>query len=259
VLASFDKQYETLIAKNPDATKEINLIRTGLIKTGQLIQTSPQQNGNGAMWKRLDDKAESEKSVLCKHLDGKVLFTGMLRLYTATHREMKESLLPECAQGKEETEPHSKRRKRNNDSDYGSSVSKREATEKCRPLQVYQKPRPVVTKNFFAPLRAVPMEGAEVCDETPSSDNNLEKGRPLPIILTSEVNILSLQEDLKAVVTEEFFFQNTASGTRITTKSMADCKTIQNRLSQKGLPFFTFYTEGDKPVNSVIRHLRNNT
>jgi hypothetical protein len=37
VLASFDKQYETLIAKNPDATKEINLIRTGLIKIGQLI------------------------------------------------------------------------------------------------------------------------------------------------------------------------------------------------------------------------------
>jgi hypothetical protein len=51
VLASFDKQYEALIAKNPDATKEINLIRTGLIKIGQLIQTSPQQNGNGAKWK----------------------------------------------------------------------------------------------------------------------------------------------------------------------------------------------------------------
>jgi hypothetical protein len=48
VLASFDKQYETLIAKNPDATKEINLIRTKLIKIGQLIQTSPQQNGNSA-------------------------------------------------------------------------------------------------------------------------------------------------------------------------------------------------------------------
>jgi hypothetical protein len=74
----FDKQYETIIAKNPDATKTINLIRTGLIKIGQFIQTSPQQNGNGATWKRLVDKAESEKSVLCKHLERKVLFTGML-------------------------------------------------------------------------------------------------------------------------------------------------------------------------------------
>jgi hypothetical protein len=49
---------------------------------------------------------------------------------------------------------------------------------------------------------------------------------------------------LKAVVTGEFFFQNTASGTQITTKSMGDYKTIQNLLSQKGIPFFTFYTKG---------------
>jgi hypothetical protein len=130
--------------------------------------------------KRLVDKAESEKSVLCKHLDGKASFTGILRLYAAIHRETEESLLPECAQGKEEAEPHSKRRKRNSDCDDGSSISVREATEKCRPLPVYQKPRPVVTKNFFALLVAVPIEGAEVCDETPSSGNNLEKGRPPP-------------------------------------------------------------------------------
>jgi hypothetical protein len=116
VLASFDKQHEILIAYNPDTMEEINLIQTGLIKIGQLIQTSPQQNGNGAMWKRLVDKAENEKSVLCKHLDGKALFTGMLRLYAAIHREMEDSLLSKCAQGKEEAVPHSKHRKINSDS-----------------------------------------------------------------------------------------------------------------------------------------------
>jgi hypothetical protein len=222
VLASFDKQYETLIANNPEAKEEIDFIRTGLIKIGQLIQTSPQQNGNGTTWKRLVDKAENEKSVLCKHLDGKVLFTGMLQPYAEIHREMEDSLLPECARGKEEAAPHSKRRKRNSDSDNGSSISKRDATKKCRPLTVYQKPRPVATKNFFTPLRAVPMEGAKVCGETPSSDNNLDKGRPTPIVLTFEVKIVSLQKDLKAVATGEFFCWNTASGTRTTTKSMAD-------------------------------------
>jgi hypothetical protein len=86
----------------------------------------------------------------------------------------------------------------------------------------------------------------------------LKKGRPPPIVLTSEVNLLSLQKDLKAVVTGEFF-RNTASGSRITTKSMSDYKTIQNLLSQKGLPFFTFCTKGNKSVNAVIRHLPNNT
>jgi hypothetical protein len=170
---------------------------------------------------------------------------------------MENSLLPECAQVKEEAEPHSKHQKRNSDSNDGSSISKREATEKCRPLPVHEKPRPVVTKNFYPPLRAVPMEGAEVCNETPSLDNNLENGRPPSTVLTSEVNLLSLQKDLKAAVAE--FFRNTASGNRITTKSMADYKTIQNLLSQKGLPFFTLYTKGDKAVKAVISHLPNNT
>jgi hypothetical protein len=108
VLASFDKEHETLIAKNPDAREEIILIRRGFVKIGQLVQTSPQQNGNGATWKRLVDKAVSEKSVLCKHLVGKALFTGMLRLYNETHREMEDGLLPECAQGKEEAAPTEK-------------------------------------------------------------------------------------------------------------------------------------------------------
>jgi hypothetical protein len=78
---------------------------------------------------------------------------GMLRLYAAIHKELKDRLLPECDQEKEEDAPHSRRRKRNSDSDDGSSIRKREATEKSRPLPVYQKPRLVVTKNFFAPLR----------------------------------------------------------------------------------------------------------
>jgi hypothetical protein len=38
----------------------------------------------------------------------------------------------------------------------------------------------VITKNFFASLRAVTMEGAEVCDETPSLNNNLEKADQPP-------------------------------------------------------------------------------
>jgi hypothetical protein len=138
VLASFDKQHETLIANNPDATEERNYVRTELVKIGQLIQTSPPPNGNGIIWKRLVDKAENEKNVLCKHLDGKALFTGMMRLYAAIHRDLEDSLLPECAKGSEEDVPRSKRRKRNGDSDDGSSTNKREATDKFRPLPVYQ-------------------------------------------------------------------------------------------------------------------------
>jgi hypothetical protein len=160
--------------------EEINFVRTELVKIGQLIQTSPPQNGKGLTWKRLVDKAQNEKNVLCKHLDGKALFTGMMRLYAAIQRELVDSLLPECAKGSEEDVPHSKRRKRNSDSDEGSSTGKREATDKSRPLPVYQKSRPVAIKNFFAPLRAVPVEAAEVSDEASSSQNILTKADLLP-------------------------------------------------------------------------------
>jgi hypothetical protein len=97
----------------------------------------------------------------------------------------------------------------------------------------------VVTKNFFAPLRAVPMKGTEVCDERLSPNDNLGKGRPSPTVLTSVVNLLNLQMDLKTVVTWEFF-RNTASGTRFTNKSLAHYKAIQNLLSQKGHPSLPF-------------------
>jgi hypothetical protein len=141
----------------------------------------------------------------------------MMRLYAAIHRELEDSLLPECAKGSEEGVFHSKRRKRNSDSADGSSIGKGKATDKSRPLPVYHKPRPVAVKNFYAPFRAVPMEGAEISDEASSSEN-IDKGRPPPIVLTSEANPLSLHKDLKTVVTGEFF-RNTASGTRITTKN----------------------------------------
>jgi hypothetical protein len=91
VLVSFDKQHTTLLSNNPDATEEINLIWTGLVTIGQLIQTSSQQNDNGDTWKQMVDKAESEKSILCKHLNEKALFIRMLGLYSTIHREMMES------------------------------------------------------------------------------------------------------------------------------------------------------------------------
>jgi hypothetical protein len=57
-------------------------------------------------------KAEAERIVLSKHLDGKALFTAVLRLYAATHRELRETLLPE---GKDTPEGfrEQRRRKRN--------------------------------------------------------------------------------------------------------------------------------------------------
>jgi hypothetical protein len=42
----------------------------------------------GNNWKQLTEKAEVERKILYEHLDGKALFTGVLRLYGAIHREL---------------------------------------------------------------------------------------------------------------------------------------------------------------------------
>jgi hypothetical protein len=82
--------------------EDIGLIHTAIIKIGQLIRASPPINGNGAVWKGLTAKAESERAVLCKHLDGKPMLTAMRRLYVATFRQMAETAIEEAAQPSEE-------------------------------------------------------------------------------------------------------------------------------------------------------------
>jgi hypothetical protein len=59
---------------------------------GRLVHVSPSVNGNDAVWRNLISKAEAERAMLCKHLGGKALFTGMLCLYATTHNEMNKSL-----------------------------------------------------------------------------------------------------------------------------------------------------------------------
>jgi hypothetical protein len=79
IRASFERHRDELAETYPDAVEEIGLIHTALIKIGQLIRASPYMNGNGAVWKRLTAQAESERAVLCKHLDGKPMLTAMRR------------------------------------------------------------------------------------------------------------------------------------------------------------------------------------
>jgi hypothetical protein len=86
VHASCERQHDCLLENHPDAEQEIAIIRKALIKIRQLAKASPAVNGNGSIWKELADEAETERSILCKHLDGKALFTGLMRLYAAIHR-----------------------------------------------------------------------------------------------------------------------------------------------------------------------------
>jgi hypothetical protein len=109
IISYFEKNHSELLG-HPDCSEELALLRTGLHAIGQRIHISAPVNGNGAVWKELIARAEAERAVLCKHLDGNALFTAMLRLYTAIHREMRDSVLPAQQQSTEEF--HEQRRRK---------------------------------------------------------------------------------------------------------------------------------------------------
>jgi hypothetical protein len=71
VHASFERQHDSLLENHPDAEQEISIIRKALIKISQHVMASPAIKGNGSIWKELADEAETEISILCKHLDGR--------------------------------------------------------------------------------------------------------------------------------------------------------------------------------------------
>jgi hypothetical protein len=135
-LASFDKHHGELVTAYQGAEEDISLIRSALVQIGSLIRSSPPKNGNGEAWKELTTRAEAEKVVLCKHLEGKTLITAILRLYAATHREMMETLLQEVEDAPEAKEEFREQRRRK-----GTPLTARPHRPKNPALAQVQTPR----------------------------------------------------------------------------------------------------------------------
>jgi hypothetical protein len=83
--------------------------------------------------------------------------------------------------------------------------------------------------------------------------------RPPPVILTSTVNLIQLQKQLKTLLKEHFEFRTTRNGTRIVTRGMVDFLGVKSHLKNQNLAFFTFFPKSEKPTRAVIRHLPINT
>jgi hypothetical protein len=112
-LSVFIKHHGELVTAYQGAEEDISLIRAALVQIGTLIRSSAAKNRNGEVWKELTTNAETEKVVLCKHLEGKTLITTILRMYAATHSEMVETLLQEVEDAPETKEEFREQRKRN--------------------------------------------------------------------------------------------------------------------------------------------------
>jgi hypothetical protein len=108
--------------------------------------------------KELITKAETERAVLRKHIGGKALFTAMLRLYAALHRELSDTVLSVSAEHKSTEEFREQRRRKRNPSEDGAKKLKTSVpTPESRDPRMRPKGE-VPTRNFFAPLRTRDMD-----------------------------------------------------------------------------------------------------
>jgi hypothetical protein len=232
ILASFERNLNDLTAKHPDCNEEIRLIQSGLITIGQLIHVSPRVNGNGTAWKDIKTRAEAERTVLWKHLAGKAIFTGMLRLYAATHRDLRDSPQPKQEEPIEEFREH--RRCKRNPSDEQPAVPKKAVTAAT------SVPKEITTRNLFGPFRTTIMDTDSSCTEANTQEKAVPEKtcRAPPIILTSNINLIRLQKQLKTVVKDDFEFRSTRNGTRVIAKGMADFEAVKPHFTSNNLSYY---------------------
>jgi hypothetical protein len=71
-------------------------------------------------------------------------------------------------------------------------------------------PKAVLTHNFFGPLRTTDMDmettGAQ--NALPEQEAPRKPSRPPPIVMTSTINLIRLQSDLKDHIKREYEFRN---------------------------------------------------
>jgi hypothetical protein len=97
----------------------------------------------------------------------------------------------------------------------------------------------VATRNFFAPLQVSDMDMDSANTEATPRDAAApaKTGRPPPKILTSAVNLILLQKQLKGVVSENFEFRSTRNGIRVITRSMADFQSVKSQFDSQNLSY----------------------
>lgn len=83
--------------------------------------------------------------------------------------------------------------------------------------------------------------------------------RPPSIILTTIINILTFQVDIKAIANGSFDVRDTSNGIRIMAREKADYSAIMSHLGAGKLPYYTYHPKILKNMKAVIRPLPGDT
>jgi hypothetical protein len=186
-------------------------------------------------------------------LKGKQLYSALYGVYTKALHDLTAVLKQSAAIGEtakttittppsieEVREQRRRKRKPTDDADKRVMKPTTSTTRVNPPPRLQSKPE-VPTRNFFDPLRSTEIEADYSDNPNCSTESQQHRapsnqaGGPPPVVLTSQVNLIQLQKQLKGLLKEKSEFSNTRNGTRIVLKGMSKFSAIHSHFEKKSV------------------------
>jgi hypothetical protein len=238
-------EHQQLVTQFPNAVAQLKQLFKSLCDIEDVAGNTPALVGDSEQWSSIVNEAKDNQINFCKALTGKTLFSALYGMYTVTLKDLKamlkasspagQSVTPQCAAPREDGFKEVRHRKRNSSSEAAPTTKKAVSAAEVAPQ------KEVPTRNFFSPLRANMDTDCPGAEATANEEIVPGKaGRPPPIILTSQTNLIQLQKQLKNVVKGDFEFRSTRNGTRVFTKGMADFEAVKSHFTNHNLSYYPF-------------------
>jgi hypothetical protein len=222
---SLERKFQNIGKNHPYAFPSMQHLFKVLCDLEALAGCTPRPVGESEEWAAVIRAAEDNLESYSVALQSKTFYSALNELKSVL-KSSSQARQPSQGDGFQEV----RSRKRQSTAEVARSPKK---------VDVPSPTGQVPTKNFYAPLRATNMEtDASVTEPIPPEAAAEGKtGRSPPIVLTSTVNLIQLQKQLKGVAKDNFEFRSTQNGTRVVTKDMVGYQAVKTFLNTQSLSY----------------------
>jgi hypothetical protein len=228
--------YKEVMTSHPQAKAAVVKVYE-ITDITRLAGCTPKEIGESKEWANTVKRDEASRARLCGTLEGETLFSALYGIYMLAFMVLKailkKGMEKKDKKGKEKAlttpkheegfmEPEWKRRSFIGDR---PDSAKKQGTNDHKEARLTPAPQAVKSKrNFFAPLRDLKLDEApEAGGDEEESENSQRTGRDRisPIIITTQINLLKIQEEIKAIAKGSFELRNIKNGTRVISREVA--------------------------------------
>jgi hypothetical protein len=260
-------EYQQLIEQFLDADAQLKQVFKVICNIEEMARYTPTSVGGSEQRSSIIIMTEENKQNFCKVINGKNLLSALYGTYTIALHELKPVLRAGTPAGQSKTPKSAATQE---DGFKGVRTRKQHSTNQTDPTSKKAVPTAVSVAADMPPRRSPPRISSPRSEHvtwtrilpTPEASPHeatapVKTGQPSPIVLTSAVNLIQLQKQLKGVVSENIQFRTTKNRTRAVMRSMADFQSVKSHFDSQNLSYYSF-PKPEKPIKAVIRHLPQN-